>query len=37
MCCLSNDVHEGDTNERKKKKCEIGKREEEREKAADHA
>jgi hypothetical protein len=35
---LPNDVHEGDTNERKKKKkCEIGKRKEEREKAADHA
>jgi hypothetical protein len=34
---LPNDVHEVDTKERKKKKCEIGKRNEEREKATDHA
>jgi hypothetical protein len=27
---LPNDVHEGDTNERKKKKCEIRKRKERR-------
>jgi hypothetical protein len=34
---LPNDVHEVDTKEREKKKCEIGKMKEEREKAADHA